>query len=393
MKSNRQGNRAVWLVTFVVFAGMALFAMGNNGQGVLLSSFIDAFSLESGMQGVPNATANLGVMLAMLLAMPLASRFGKLSLFLIGLSLMAVMLSLAGAAHSAIGLIAAYCACGFGFGLIDTCASSIVADLHQGGRAPMLMGMLHAVYGLGGILAPVWMTALLASGGAAWRVVLWILGGLSASVFVAGMVVVRRVGHELPAAVSPPGKITRADLLAFARQNCNVLLICCAACYCAHQSSLYLWISRVIGVGYDNPTLGAVALSLFWVGTVASRLLVPLLRVTAVSYVRIGMLATAAAVLFGALVGGAGVLCAVTALAGLLGGATLSMLLTEMTRRNPDRSMLAITAILLTTAIAAIICAPLIGFIVGQTSLIAGMFISGVFAVGCAGCMFGVRHL
>ncbi len=381
--------KALFWVTGAVCLGHMLFAMANNGQGVLLTSFIDAFSLSSGAQGLPNAAANVGVLAAMLLAVPMAARTGKPALFAGGLTLMAVTLALAGAAASAAGLMLAYLAMGFGFGCVDTCASAIVADLHQGRRASLWMGVLHAVYGTGGILAPILMTAAL-SAGAGWRAVLFTLSGVVGGAVVLSALIFSKARTALPAASAPPQKLSRKELLSFFGQRGNLALVLSTAFYCAHQVSIYLWISRIIGVGYGNVPLGAAALSLFWVGTVLSRLLTPLTGLKTLPYLRFGMVLTSAVLLLGVLIGGAGVVCAAAALVGLIGGAFIPMALSEITRRNPAQSMLGITAVLLTTALSAILCAPLIGFIVDKTSLLSGLAVSDAFAAVCALCAFWV---
>lgn len=381
--------KAVIRITGVVFAGQALFAMANNAQGVLLTNFIDAFHLESAWQGLPNAAANIGVLSAMLLAVPIASRVGKPALYAAGMGLMGLMLALAGAAPSAFFLVTAYLLTGFAFGCIDTTSSSIIADIHEGRRASMLMGLLHAVYGAGGMLAPILMTAALA-GGASWRAVLWALAAAAGAVCILCAKVFSRAREALPQAASAPARMTREDIAVFARQPGNLPIVLCAMFFCAHQCCVYLWISRIIGIGYNAPEMGAAALSLFWVGTVLSRLLVPALRLPALWYMRVGMLLCAAVLAAGAALGGAVVLCGAAGLAGLLGGAMIPVTLTEINRRNRSRSMLSITAVLLTTALSAILCAPLVGFVVARTSLAAGLVVSAVFALGSGAAAFGI---
>ncbi|MDR3050621.1 MAG: MFS transporter [Oscillospiraceae bacterium] len=382
---------ALW-VTAVVFLGMFLFATSSNAQGVLLSGFINTFSLTSAAQGLPKAAAKVGVLQAMLLSIPLAARTGKPRLFAMGLGIMAVMLALCGAAPSALLLTVCYFLVGFGFGCVDTSSSAVISDLHQGPRGAMLMGVLHAVYGVGGILAPLWMTPLL-GGGATWRTVLWILAAACALCCAACFWVFNRAGGALAGHMAPQSALKWADLRAFAAQKGNLPLVVVMACYCAHQVSIYLWITRIIGETYPaHAALGAVALSLFWVGTVLSRLIVPALRIPAGHYLRAGMALTALTLLVGLSIGGAVALCVATALAGLFGGAVIPMTISDMTRRNPQRSMLGITALLLTTGLSAIVCAPLIGFVVGKTSLLAGAVVSALFAAGSALCACRLRQ-
>jgi len=382
--------KAVLWVTGIVFVGKVLYSMANIAQGVLLSEFIAAFSLESSFQGVPNAAANAGVLTAMLLAVPIAARVGKLRMFSVAMGAIAALLLLAGAAPTAVLLSAAYALMGFAFGCVDTTASAIVADLHRGPRAPMMMGMLHAAYGTGGILAPIIMTAGLQAG-ATWRTVLMTLGVAIFAAFLVCTAIFGRARAHLPLNATQETRLTREGLRQFARKPGNVAIMLCAVCYCAHQVSIFLWISRVIGEGFGNVALGAAALSLFWVGTVVSRLAVPLLRIETGRYIRYGLLLVTFVLLAGAVSQSAAVLCAASALSGLLGGAALPVLLAEITRRNADRSMLSVTAVLLMTGLSAIVCGPLIGFIVGKTALIAVIYVSMVFALLCAGCGFGIR--
>lgn len=371
--------KAVGVVTGLVFLGQMLFAMSNNAQGILLSSFINAFSLESAWQGAPNAAANIGILVSMLLAVPIASRIGKPSLFVCGLVFMAITLALAGAAPSAFWLVAAYLLMGLAFGSMDTTASSIVADLHRGKRAAILMGALHALYGLGGILVPIFVAAAMGAG-ATWRVVLWGLSGVSGLVGLACAVSFSRARKAMPSVATPPNTLSIAELKLFARGKGNLLIVLCAGLYCAHQCTLCLWVSRIVEVAYGNLALGTAALSLFWVGTVLSRIIVPLIKLPAIRYLRWGMLLSAVALGLGIAAGSAVSICAASAAVGLFNGAVLPMGLTEINHRNPDRSMLAITAVLLTTAVSAILCAPFAGFIAEKTGLVAPLVLSAIFA-------------
>lgn len=382
--------RAVWMVTLVVCLGKMCFAMANNAQGVLLTDYINTFGLTGSMQGLPSAAAHVGNLLAMLLSVPLAARVGKLSLHAVGLAVMALMLALAGTASYTFWLVAAMLMMGFGFGSVDTTASAIVADLHTGKQGRFMLGVLHAAYGLGGILAPVLMTAAL-SAGTSWRYILWALAVVVGVVFLVAWVVFSRAQDQLATESAPPDKVTLADLKGFLLQPGNVVIISCAACYCAHQASIYLWVSRIIGTGFSDVALGAAALSLFWVGTVISRLVVPLTGITPVRYMRVGMLVTGAVQTVAFVAGSAALICVAAALSGFAGGASLPMLLAEIKERNASRSMLAITAVLLTTAVAAIVCAPLIGFVVGQTTLLAGVAVAAVFAFASGAAAFALR--
>lgn len=383
--------KTILWVTSIIFISKILFAMANISQGVLLSDFIATFSLKSSGQGITSAAASAGTIIAMLLSVPIASRIGKLRLFSGALLLIMLMLFCAGAAPTALLLTAAYCLMGFGFGSLDTTASAIVADLHQGPRAPLMMGLLHAAYGSGGILAPIILTAALTRG-TSWRTVLFALGTVVLAAGIVCLIIFSRAKEKLPLQAQPTNKLTRAGLLAFARHPGNLALVLCGVGYCAHQASISVWIVRVIGEGFGNAELGAVALTLFWIGTVLSRLIVPLLGISTVRYIRWSLLLAAALLLFSGVIAIPIVLCVASAIAGLLGGATLPMLLSEISARNPDQSMLSITAILLTTGVATMFCSPLIGFIIGKTALIAVPFISAAFAMLCAGSAFLMRR-
>lgn len=383
--------KAIWMVTITIFAGKILFAVAINTQGVLLTSYIDAFGLQSGLQGAPAAAANVGIVLAMLLAVPMATRAGKPGLFAVGLGLIACMLALVGAAPSALFLIAFYAVMGFGFGCVDTTASTIIADLHEGRRAALMMGLTHAAFGTGGILAPILIKGALAAG-VSWRTVLYGLGIFIGALFVFTAFLFRRTRAQLPKGMSKPQKLTLSAIRSFAQKPGNLWLVICTAFYCAHQSTIYLWIDRILGVGFDRPTLAATSLSLFWIGTVISRLVTPLLRLKTIPYLRLSMMTTAALLGISVLSGNAVVICVVVGLCGLLGGATIPMTLYEITTRNPSQSMVSVTAVLLAMSCLNIVCGPFVGFVIGKTALITGLVMSTIAAVCSALSAFCIRN-
>lgn len=375
--------KVIWAVTIAIFVGKILFAMAVNAQGILLTSFINTFNLQSSLQGMPAAATNAGILLSMLLAVPLASKAGKPGLFAIGLGIIACMLVLVGASTSALWLITGYAIMGFGFGFVDTTASTIIADIHEGKRAAMMMGLTHAAFGTGGILSPIIMKSAM-SAGVSWRSIALTLGAMTGIVFLFTVLLFQRKKDELPKSMSKPHRLTGTAIQSFFKKPNNIWIVICTGFYCAHQSTLYLWIDRILGIGFNSTGLAATALSLFWIGTVISRLVTPLLRLKTISYVKLSMITTAILLGLSVLSDNALFICIAVGLSGLLSGATIPMALYEITSRNPEQSMVAVTAVLLCMSLFNMLCGPIVGFIVGQTTLIAGLVVSAVAAL-CGG--------
>lgn len=383
--------KVIWIVTITIFAGKMLFAMAINAQGILLTSFINTFHLESSAQGMPVAATNVGILLSMLLAVPLAAKIGKPGLFAMGLGIIAFMLVCVGVSQSALWLIAGYAIMGFGFGFVDTTASTIIADMHEGKRAALMMGLTHAAFGTGGILSPIVMKGAL-NAGADWRSVIMVLGAVIGVVFLFTTILFQRKQDQLPKNAGKPARLTVSAIQSFIQKPGNLWIVVCTAFYCAHQSTLYLWIDRILGVGFNSTALAATALSLFWIGTVVSRLVTPLLRLKTIPYLKLCMITTAILLGLSMLSGSALFICIAVGLSGLLGGATIPMALYEITSRNPKQSMVAVTAVLLCMSLFNMICGPFVGFVVGHTTLIAGLAVSAIAALCCGMSTFMIKE-
>ena len=175
-------------------------------------------------------------------------------MLLIGVGVLVVSFFLLGAARALVGLIAASLLTGVGFGRLDANCNAVMVDLHHDKSAKYL-GMLHGGFGVGGLIAPLLIGALLA-------IVSWHTVRLSNEC-------ADRAGGSCvhPSALSAREKACpnrqrssrsrSAGSKRFYFRRKNVLMLLATMLYCAvSQAGFLIWIVRYMTLQYHAEALG-----------------------------------------------------------------------------------------------------------------------------------------
>ena len=334
------------LYAICVFLCLILFALFSTSQGVLLTPMVSYYGLTEAQQGAPNAAQNIGCAAALLTSLFVMGRVSKPRLMLIAFC-MTILLILPNALKPSFAVLTGgYLLVGLAVGYIDTLASSAMEDLFHGKAAARMMGALHAMFGIGGMISPVVMGGLM-RGGLAWNHVYLVIAGIGAAFALFVLPVGRGWVKNVTDSKTGSLKLSGGMLRRFFDSPSQILLLASVLMYAYYLGGMTVWTERYIDVELHNAQLGAMTLSVFWLGMTLCRLFAPMLRISPLGYIRVAGLLGAASLAAGILSGNAWVMCAAAVLSALLGGAVIPMILHISCERFPENTMLATTAVLL----------------------------------------------
>jgi len=334
------------LYALCVFLCLILFALFSTSQGVLLTPMVAHYGLTESQQGATNAALNVGCAVALLTSLFVMGRVSKPKLMLTAF-ILTILFILPGALKPSFVLLTGmYLLVGVAVGYIDTLASSAMADLFHGKMAARMMGALHAMFGIGGMLSPAVMGSLM-KGGLQWNQVYLVIAGVGAAFALFVLPVGRGWVRDAADGKTETLRLSSELLRKFFGSREQILLLVSVLMYAYYLGGLTVWTERFIDVELHNAQLGAIALSVFWLGMTLCRLLAPLVKISPLRYIQFSGLISAVVLAAGILSGNAYVMCAAAVLTALLAGAVIPMILHVSCERFPVNTMLATTVVLL----------------------------------------------
>lgn len=363
-------------LTASILLVQAGFAFGNTALSILITPLIDEFALTSARQGLPASLLQIGGLLCVLL-IPLASRrFGTLAMLALGAVLQAVMMLTVGLSTGFALLLGAFFVLGVGGGLIDVNASAGMLELHKDDSAKYV-GMVHGLYGFGAIVTPFIIQALLFTG---WRNVYLIV---SVPLFLVAALYLLVWRKAKPAAPPPPAAAqNQGGLLRYLQNGPHLLLLGCFFLYSAGQFGMSGWVARYMTVEFGRAEQGALTVALFWACTTLNRFILPRLKADPMKLISWGLLAGGAVSAAGILLHNPLAMTVAAALAGLLSGHCIPMLISVAASDAPGRSAVSTSVLMLGNKLGAVLM-PLALGLAAQVSMGFSMFL-GVFCMGAA---------
>lgn len=357
--------RATNALTAGIVLLIAMFGITNSFQSVVMNRVVDAYHLSGGAQGIMSSMINIGSILAFLSAPLLQGRVKKTTMLLLACVLMVVSFFVLGTNSLYAGMILASILTGIGFGWIDTNCNAVMVDLHKENSSSYL-GLLHGGFGVGGLIAPIMITALLTV--ITWQRVSLIMSGI---VVVAGLIFLLLLSFSTKSSASPVREkpLTMAVIREFLFHRKNVLLLFAGMLYAITQSGLLIWLVRYMTLRYNAESLGAAALSIYWVCGTLSRFFAPRLPIRPLKLFLYGTLLSCVFQTIGVLSGSPIVMCVMVGIIGLVTGHCVPMLISEITAAQTGNTALATSASLVTMCFMRIIFPVLMGMLADWTSI------------------------
>jgi len=389
--NNNEKNRLPrgWHLALLVlcFLSFVLYAMYFNSFGPNAQAAMRFFKIDEAKNGLILTVQSVGCLILTILLGLFGERLHKIRAIAFGLGLMGlaglcVGLIPAMRSGSAYALMMGFSVfAGVGFITVDLLMNSVVADVFPA-QKDTLLPVVHAFYGVGSMLAPIFVTALvtperpesfarpyLIIGAAAIPVCLLLLG------------VSRRVSPETPYA-------DMAAIRARARQNPSEIfregkawlyLLTCFF-YLIFQTGVTAWLPTFCQEtrGYDFTAAGLMV-TVYFVGALIIRLLSPVIyrKISVERFLVLSLLLSAAVFLvflFVPLPLGAGRL--VILLLGLLQGAAVPSIVILCCSAFPERTASASSLVVFGVSLAGMAGPALMGYMMERTGYVSAMLLA-----------------
>lgn len=355
---------------------ITLYGFVNSFSSVVMNRVVDTYSLTGGAQGMMASMISLGCIAAFLIAPVLQGRVKKTTMLAVSAVIMALSFFLLGITKHYAGMIGICILLGLGFGWTDTFCNSTMVDLHADKSASRL-GILHGGFGVGSLLSPLVITALLAI--VTWQQISLLMGGL---VVLCGLlfVVLSAVFFRGRGGAAAEFRLSGAAVRAYLFRSRSVLILTAGFLYAAAQTGLAAWLVRYMTLRYDAETLGSTALSIYWVCATISRFAAPRIPMRPLKLFLCGVLASVVFQTVGVLSGSAVVMCVMSGLVGLVTGLCIPMLVSENAVGQEGNTSLATSILLVTMCFARILTPLVMGSLSSGISVSASMLLPAVTA-------------
>lgn len=244
-------------------------ALASGMVGNVLSHIVQEYALTNYQNGFVSSCISFGSLAALILGSSLRNRVSKAAFISAGGLLMAVTLILQGFPVTFELFLVMSVFLGIGIGIIDSNQSSFFVDLdpkHTGQN----LGILHGIFGLGGLLLPILIRQMLQA--MDWRCVYLVLG-LASLILVAQFLIFSvTAGKQVPQAKRLEKSNSFKQTAQFLHNPQFLVLLLCMFLGAAAQNGILVWTVRYVGDFLMNKSLAATALSVFWATSTVSRI-------------------------------------------------------------------------------------------------------------------------
>lgn len=384
--SSRRALKILILSILLIVCG---YAMSFNILSNTMNSLVEEFALTGAAQGLMSSMISFGSMLPLLVLPLLQGRVHKIWLILASCVLQALMLLVTGLSVNFGMLLTACVLLGAGNNVADSCVNSYMVDLNPENNAASL-GLLHGFYGIGGLLTPILVGAILQKSG--WRASYFIAAAIFGAICLIFAVVGIRSRRKISSGESAQEKpLTGAMFSVYLRSKRNLFFLGASAFYAAAQLGLLNWVVRYTSVRFGDEQIGSLCLTAYWICTTVCRLVTPRLPFNPGKMLVVGAAGAALFNVLGVLSGSAVGMLIACGLVGIISGQFIPVLVSEASRGNEDKTSLVTSALFLLMGLARMVI-PLGMGAVDTFSLTAAMMLPAAASLLCALCsLFAIR--
>lgn len=375
-------NKRVRVALCIAFWYAAQF---NITPGYFLSNFINQYNLVGVEQGWISTVYTFGTMACLLAMMTFFSHLDQKKILYFAILLLILIGILFAQVPPLPLLIAGYFIAGIGFGIVNTTTSALMVQASSPNRIPAAMGLLHGVFGFGGLSMPMLFTAL-ESVGVVWNKLFYVIGFNGIASITLYFWLCRDMESLYKKRITPTIDkkrwFTWDAVSQFLRKPGIVQMLLCSLCYGAHQEAIILWVKRYMQFTFGLETLAGLTLSLFWVGTSIARIGIFMIQIEPSKIIRIGNLISFLVLISGLFIKNGICMAFCVFLVGLLGGATHPLLIAMAAEREKVNGLVSSSGILFTAYVGHFVSPLIIGAIVLLVGVWASMMVAALAVLG-----------
>lgn len=373
---------------------MGLFALAatiHSTVGVLLSCYIDEYSLVAGSQGLCGTAESVGFIISIVVMTTLLRHFSKKQVLRIMAVICGAVLIFIGIRPSTFSLLfCCYSVFGLAYGIIDSLSSSLLSDLFPGKSAEK-MGYLRAVYCLGGIVSPLILSKLL-NKGYAWYSVAMFAGLFGVVIVIYYVAVASPRIPEVQKYNDTERKISFHSYIEYLKNHGVLRIVFFGILYYGHQIGLTMWIVRYVTNYLHETTWGGYALTFYWIGAIMTRIFLPRFVSSHRKLLLYGNLFSALFLITGILVSNGKLMCLMVMAAGAAEGAVIPMLVDYACSIDRSNSAIACSSVVFFNNLGSMIIPSLIGALIEFSGARIGIFILPVTSLLCAAIAFRMKN-
>ena len=351
-------------------------AVWTSILAVLLNDIIDHYALAGTQEGMMSSVVSIGALIGLLGTIVFRARLTKISIITGSGILAAVAVFAQGIPMPFMLFLGACLLLGIGNGASDSCQSSLVADLNPGDTARH-MGILHGIFGIGGMLTPLALQRLLVW--FSWRAVYMITGGVCFVLILQFAMVTSHGRSAVSTASYREPKLTITNAKGFFNDRQFLFLMLCVFFGAAGQSGMIVWVIRYVSVFLNDPGLAPLCLSAFWIASTISRFFSPRLPFDSRWILGAGAFIAAVTWAIALTFDHTFVICSACVLIGLASGSCIPLVISIGAEDHPGLAGFS-TSILMICKTAAQTVAPIIvAFVMSLNTMRTGMYVTAMF--------------
>ena len=385
MNDNTQdNNRAARVVTAAALISIFIYSLVVSLPGVLINEVVETFSLEGTDEGLMGSLTSLGFLFSLFFAVLIQGRVKKITVMIIAYASQAFVLFVSGFSPTFVLFCIGCTLVGFSGGFIDSYSNSSVVDVRKNESAKYL-GILHGLFGVGSLLAPLMFTWLLSY--IDWRGVHYSLAIASIAVVLLIFLLTRRTGKKKDTTMVREQLFTKVDLYAYFKIKRNIALSLTGFFAMFTIVCVMIWIVRYMTLRYDAAGLGAISITVYWIfSTITRFFLARFVKRAPMLYFSLGAVMSGIFIIIGVISGSPVIMCIMMGLFGLCSGHFIPVLISECAVGYEGRTTFTTSIIMFFMCIARVSGPILIAFVSTQTSLMLGMMLPVAGALAAAGC-------
>jgi fucose permease len=256
------------LLTLSIYLLMLAYALSVTMISPLMPILISQYGLKLSEGGLIMTSQSIGGVLAIILGAVITDLVKKSKSVFITFFIYSLSLVLLAVPTSYPVLLALFFILGASTRLLDALVNAFISDIHYSRRGTYL-GLLHASFGIGAFIGPLFAASLI-NQGISWNITFLILGIVCLLIILVYCFIVKNSRYE----EKPSTSFNPKEYLGLIFSP-KLLIICITMfVYCGHQWGISTWLPMYMEdfVG-SEPIVSSIALSVLWVGIIAGRLI------------------------------------------------------------------------------------------------------------------------
>ena len=272
MKKKLSIIKAYFAFIFVSYCSYLIIATYVSGFGTNAPVMMEFYLITSAQQGFILTMQSVGALVPLVYLALHGERFNKINMFVVGMLLFGAACLAVGAAPPYAALIVLVMLSGAGVSVVDIVMNGMIPELFQKHKNT-LIPLLHAFFGVGAMLAPITVTAIVNPDVTyTFARPFLLIGALGVFLSVIFFLVSRRVIPETPYAdmASVRNRVSENPAEIF-KTKYSWLFLIAGTLYFSFQVGLVNWLPTYCQeIGMDFDTSGAV-LTAFFIGSLLMR--------------------------------------------------------------------------------------------------------------------------